>query len=144
MYNNPILYTDPSGNIPTVRVAAEMAHDIYHVTDENYGKQLLGGWKLFAIKTNEESLRIGVYYRTNDEGISEFALVNKGSSTRGDWVNNFQQPLGYSDDMKDSIAFAVAFVKGFYEYEVTMRKVDQHIANHQMGAVKKALEEAGY
>jgi hypothetical protein len=77
--------------------------------------------------------------------------------------------------MKDSIAFAVAFVEEFYDYEVTMighskgggeptvgtliylprqhaikwwyhdlRKVDQHIANHQMGAVKKALEEAGY
>ena len=120
--NNPVNFVDPWGLAPTVMEAAYMAEHIYNASDRDRGADLgdnFGGWKLEKIKTNDEGLKIGVYSRTID-GKTEYALVNKGSTTRSDWINNFQQPIGLSTDMKDSIQYAKDFVAEKFGYEVTM------------------------
>ncbi|MBJ6361856.1 RHS repeat-associated core domain-containing protein, partial [Paenibacillus sp. GCM10012307] len=120
VHNNPLIHTDPSGNIPTPMEAAYMAQHIYSASTKDYYVGVTGGWKLQNIINNSEGLKIGVYYRTDGKGVIEYAFVNKGSSTGGDWINNAQQPFGYSTDMIDSIAEAVAFVKKYGKNEITM------------------------
>ncbi|MDQ6422391.1 hypothetical protein RB620_23450 [Paenibacillus sp. LHD-117] len=106
MQNNPLLFVDPSGNIPSPLEAAYLAQAIYSVTGDDLGNQTVeGGWILIDIHTNDEGLKIGVYSRFQ-YGVIEYTLVNKGTSTNGDSVNNLQQPVGFSTDMKDSIEFA--------------------------------------
>ena len=114
--NNPVNRVDPTGLIPTASEAADMADHIY-----NSGKPLSGGWFQKSVIYGSEGLVMGVYMRYNSDyyqGI-EYALVNKGSSTWGDWVNNFQQPFGYSTDMKESIENAKKFVESHWDDEVT-------------------------
>jgi RHS repeat-associated protein len=98
--NNPLRYIDPSGFIPTPLEAAKMADHIYYATNRSKGVELLGGWVLEDIKTNKESLKIGIYYRDKADGTREYALVNKGTtpSSISDWINNIQQPVGFSTD----------------------------------------------
>ena len=94
--NNPVNKTDPTGLIPTASEAADMADNIY-----DSSKPLSGGWFQSYIIYGSEGLVIGVYMRYNDnyyQGV-EYALVNKGSSTTSDWINNLQQPFGLSTDM---------------------------------------------
>lgn len=72
------------------------------------------------IYTNKEGLKIGIYSRNTSNGLLEYALVNKGTTTGGDWINNLQQPMGMSTDMVDLIKYAVSFVNNKTGYEVTM------------------------
>lgn len=118
--NNPLIYVDPSGNMPTAMEAARMAQHIYSATDMDYNKSLYGGWQLIDIIPNDEGLKMGVYSRVKKDGYTEYALVNKGTDTGGDWVNNIQQPIGYSDDMRDSIAESTKFVNDHMSNEITM------------------------
>ena len=120
--NNPVMFVDPLGLIPTAKEAALMAEHIRNATKDEYNESLgedFGGWQLQNIITNDEGLKMGVYSRTIN-GETEYSLVNKGTTTFGDWVNNFQQPIGFSTDMKDSISKATAFVENHLENEVTM------------------------
>jgi RHS repeat-associated protein len=119
--NNPLRFTDPSGHKPTVMEAAIMAQHIYGATEEDVINQKhLGDWTIIDILINEEGLKIGVYSKVKTDGSTEFALVNKGSSTGGDWINNLQQPFGKSDDMKDSISESRYFVANHKDSEITM------------------------
>ena len=83
------------------------------------------GWRLIDTWFGSEGLVIGIYVRGDGKyssytGPREYAFVNKGSSTWGDWVNNFQQPLGFSTDMQESIASAKYFDNGNWgNYEIT-------------------------
>ncbi|MNO32897.1 tRNA(Glu)-specific nuclease WapA precursor [compost metagenome] len=120
VHNNPLRYTDFSGHIPTPIEAAVMAGNIYDATSNDYGNKLSGGWALENILTNDEGLKIGVYLRVKEDGTTEYSLVNKGTSTKGDWGNNFQQPFGFSDDMEDSISESTNFVKTHKDNEITM------------------------
>ncbi|MBD0379576.1 DUF6531 domain-containing protein [Paenibacillus sedimenti] len=122
VWNNPLRYIDPSGYIPTVREAAVMAQNIYGATEKDATdkKIVVGGWTIIDILRNGEGLKIGVYSSVKADGTTEYALVNKGSSTKGDWVNNIQQPYGYSDDMKDSISKSSYFVANNKDSEITM------------------------
>ncbi|MNW39516.1 tRNA3(Ser)-specific nuclease WapA precursor [compost metagenome] len=95
VYNNPLRYLDPSGHIPTAMEAALMAQHIYGATKTDYFKSLSGGWELNDIMTNDEGLKMGVYSRLKDDGTTEYSLVNKGTTSWGDWGNNFQQPVGF-------------------------------------------------
>ncbi|MNP06257.1 hypothetical protein D3C76_982320 [compost metagenome] len=63
---------------------------------------------------------MGVYSRFKDDGTTEYSLVNKGTTTAGDWGNNFQQPLGFSTDMEDSIKKSTTFVNAHKDNEITM------------------------
>jgi hypothetical protein len=114
--NNPVNKTDPTGLIPTASEAADMADNIY-----DSSKPLSGGWFQSYIIYGSEGLVIGVYMRYNDnyyQGV-EYALVNKGSSTTSDWINNLQQPFGLSTDMWESIEYAKDFVENHWDDEVT-------------------------
>ncbi len=123
---NPISLIDPFGLIaergePSVLEAAYMAKHIYTATEdtlEDEPEDYMGGWKLIEIIGNSEGLKIGVYARGTGDDIS-YTLVNKGTTTAGDWVNNFQQLFGLSDDMKDSIAQAKEFVKNHPDANIT-------------------------
>ena len=69
--------------------------------------------------TNSESLKIGIYSKTVN-GVVSYAFVNKGSSMEwSDWINNLQQPLGWSTDMEDSIKYAEDFVGKYAESTIT-------------------------
>jgi len=122
VHNNPLMYIDPSGYIPTPLEAAYMAQHVHDaINDEINKKYLLGGWLLVDIIKNKEGMKIGVYRRgSKSNGITEYALVNKGTTTGGDWINNLQQPMGMSTDMVDSINYAVEFVNDKKGYEFTM------------------------
>ncbi|KPU42117.1 tRNA(Glu)-specific nuclease WapA precursor [Oxobacter pfennigii] len=120
-YNNPINFFDPSGHIPTPIEAAFMAENIY--TAEK-GKEyiLSGGWKFEDIITDGDNMKMGVYSRVKDDGTTEYALVNKGTTPTNvsDWKNNFQQLFGLSADMKVSIKKSNEFVDNHSGYEITM------------------------
>ena len=130
---NPVSNIDPfglestRGVRPTALEAAYMAKHIYDANSDMYHDDLnkgdyqgINGWKLKYIKTNEQGLKLGVYYYVDQAGIISYALVSAGSSTDifddfdgvwDDWINNnFTQPFGYSLDMKDSIAYAKEYV----------------------------------
>jgi hypothetical protein len=114
------MYIDPSGYIPTPMEAAIMASHIYDATSEDKDKPLLGGWKLNKIIPGSEGLKMGVYSRVKADGTTEYALVNKGTNSWGDVINDVQQPPGYSDDMKDSIKESSYFVANHKYSEITM------------------------
>ena len=119
--NNPLKFVDPSGYIPTPLEAAYMAQAIYTVTyEDKEGPALQGGWILKEIHETPEGLKIGIYSRAKSNGVPEYVLVNKGTSTNGDWADNLKQLFDGSTDMKDSRIFAKEFVKKYAGYEVTM------------------------
>ncbi len=83
-----------------------MAADIYKPS----GKNLSGGWAYQYTKSGGDNMRMGVYSRVKADGTTEYSLVNKGTTinSTNDWKNNGQQLFGSSNDMKASIANAVA------------------------------------
>ncbi|PPA86071.1 hypothetical protein C4A75_05575 [Brevibacillus laterosporus] len=123
VYNNPIRFDDPTGNIPTPSEAANMAEQIYNVNVKDVNNASVpGGWKLIDIKFGTESMKMGVYSRVKADGTIEYSLVNKGTTptSTSDWKNNGQQLFGSSTDMLDSIAAAKYFVKKQSRNEITM------------------------
>ena len=123
VWNNPLRYIDPSGYKPTLMEAAKMAQNVYAATKNDYYREVINGWKLTDIITNEGKggLKIGVYSKARVDGSIEYALVNKGSDANlSDWKNNAQQPFGKSQDMKDSISKSEYFVANHKNAEITM------------------------
>ncbi len=128
-YNNPITFVDPTGLIPSLEDAAEMAdrsYNTYDMSSDGLESRKVGdGWVLIDVWEGSEGLVIHIYVRGDGElssyaGAKEYAFVNKGSSTWGDWCNNFQQPFGWSTDMSESIENAVFFSNGDWgDYEIT-------------------------
>ena len=106
---------------PTELEAAYMAHHIYTADDSSIGKELsdeFGGWKLESIAYNLKGLKIGVYYRTIN-GVTSYAVVNRGSDTGRDWLNNLAQPFGLSLAMRKSINYANEFVTNHPDAHIT-------------------------
>ena len=123
------MFVDPTGLIPSLEDAAEMAsrsYNTYDMTRSGLESRKLGdGWRLIDEWKGSEGLVIHIYVRGDGEhssytGPKEYAFVNKGSSTWGDWVNNIQQPFGRSTDMSESIANVKYFSNGDWgDYEIT-------------------------
>ncbi|WP_154665896.1 RHS repeat domain-containing protein [Paenibacillus pinihumi] len=124
--NNPLIYVDSSGHIPTVMEAAKMAQHIYDPSNKEF--KLSGGWKYVTMyESTDKSLRVGIYSRAKSDGLVEYSLVNRGTSSWGtlsdpsdEAVNNLQQPFGASKNMQDSISYASKFVENYSLHEVTM------------------------
>ena len=89
---------------------------------ESIGKSL-GGWS-FADEyeySNETGLEIGVFYKrvgekdcyvlVNCASMLDITSIDKVVETVNDFRNNFAQPFGNSEDMKDSIEYAIKFVE---------------------------------
>lgn len=79
-------------------------------------RKLGDGWVLIDKVDGSEGLVMHIYARghgpeSSYNGPKEYVIVNKGTSSRGDWINNAQQIIGFSTDMHESIAKAKAFVE---------------------------------
>ena len=88
--NNPVMFVDPTGLIPSLEDAAEMAsrsYNTYDMTRSGLESRKLGdGWRLIDEWKGSEGLVIHIYVRGDGEhssytGPKEYAFVNKGSST---------------------------------------------------------------
>ncbi|MCY6958028.1 hypothetical protein [Clostridium brassicae] len=114
---------------PTVREAAYMATDVYkNIKDGPVPKdkqdKLINGWTRIYMKASQESLVIGVYQRKKGNGMIEYAVVNKGTSSwslfpDGDGDDNLLQLFGESHDMKNSINFAINFINNHPDESIT-------------------------
>lgn len=107
-YNNPLLLTDHLGDKPpTAREAAAMSA---HVYGNKSDKILKGGWKIsnrdFGIQKNsEDGLKSQVYERTK-RGATEYVYATAGTEDGTDWKHNGIQPLGISNQYKQSMTNA--------------------------------------
>ena len=121
---NPVSNVDPFGleaqRGPTVLEAAYMADHIYKIFDKEK-PELIGGWSFRYLLVDDFGFRMGVYVRVIDEstGELEYTIVNKGTSTLGDWEDNLLQPFGESEDMWGSISIARNFVRNHPNSHIT-------------------------
>jgi hypothetical protein len=106
--NNPIWNTDVLGDKPTPKQAAAMAA---HVYGDKSDKILKGGWKVskkdFGIEKNnsENGLHSQVYERAIS-GKTEYVYATAGSEDGTDAAQDALQPLGLSDQYKQSMSNA--------------------------------------
>jgi hypothetical protein len=104
--NNPIWNTDVLGDKPTPKQAAAMSA---HVYGDKSDKILKGGWKVsskdFGIEKNnsENGLKSQVYEKTNWRGKTEYVYATAGTEDGTDAKQNALQPLGLSDQYKQSM-----------------------------------------
>ncbi len=116
--NNPIVASDPSGLIPKPGEAAVMANQIYQNGHE--GDNLIGGWNFNSLLDSVGTgMKMGVYSRANENKSIEYALVSKGTSTRDDWKNNFEQVLWKSPDLEAAIKESGNFADQHLGNEIT-------------------------
>ncbi len=106
---------------PSALEAAYMARHIYGATKNNYRIDLgaeFGGWKLQKILIDDNGFKMGVYYKTVN-GHTGYAIVNAGTTTWNDCVDDVAQPFGLSSDMKRSISLSKEFCINYPSAEVT-------------------------
>ena len=95
---NPVNYVDPTGMIPDSLEAAQMAEHVYE------GKGVLsGGWTCNRIYSQRESgketgYKYGIYQRTGEDGVTEYALVFAGTDDTKDSALDYSQYMGNMDD----------------------------------------------
>lgn len=129
--NNPIMFMDPTGLIPTKEAAAAMADHIYDWDwDDDRADRTVAGWRLIDVWRGGTSMKMGIYIP--DDGRdwkdpSEYALVFRGSTTSLDletaavWINNILAGTGgLSVDMWAAINKSKEFVDSHSNYEITM------------------------
>jgi hypothetical protein len=108
--NNPIWNTDVLGDKPTPKQAAAMAA---HVYGDKSDKILKGGWKVsgkdFGINKDnpDNGLKSQVYERTK-RGKTEYVYATAGTEDMTDAKQDALQPLGLSDQYKQSMSNASA------------------------------------
>ena len=121
--NNPLIFIDKDGKIPTAVEGAVMAKHIY---DGKIGDKLIGGWHLDRIYTDKDNLayRAGLYSRTVD-GVTEYTMANAGTyfenskRGRGSISEDLEQPFGGSENMGASIKDAKEVSKELGDAELT-------------------------
>jgi RHS repeat-associated protein len=139
--NDPVNKLDPDGKIPTWQEAGAMANDIYDPGNRSsifVPNSNLNGWNLDKVISGGDNMRMGVYSKTVN-GKLEYALVNKGTQTFGDWVNNFEQPGGISDDAIAAIELSHQFMLEHPGVEVTAIGHSKGGAEAQLVAVKNNI-----
>lgn len=110
---------------PTSEEAAEMAQHVYFKNyDDVEGSVLPGGWTLTDhYSPSGTSLQIGVYSRTWSDGQTEYALVYRGSRLPNehleDWMDNWDECMGDSNDVKNGITYADYFVSNHPDAHIT-------------------------
>ncbi|MCL1990257.1 MAG: RHS repeat-associated core domain-containing protein, partial [Defluviitaleaceae bacterium] len=134
-WNDPLNLVDLDGLMPSSYDAARMADYIYDrngtMTAEEEYRSVVNGWELTYIHRNTNNwftrnlsvrgLVMGVFRYTHDDGMIEYALVNQGTNTWYNWIDNVRQGIGgQSLDTRDSVRFARQFVEARPGIEVTM------------------------
>lgn len=115
---------DPSGMIPTVMEAAEMADHIYNYDQyDDRRSRTIAGWRLIDVWNGREGMKMGIYIRDNDDwqNPTEYVIAFKGTTwyDLGDWQNNAEQLLTpKSADMWDAINYSKGFVES-HSQEIT-------------------------
>jgi hypothetical protein len=99
------------------RMELDFRTELLHV---NFEGELSGGWTFNYVITGGDNMVMGVYSRVKVDESTEYALVNKGTDSWSDAVNDAQQPFGKSDDMKASISNSEYFVANQKDNEITM------------------------
>lgn len=96
---------------PTTEEAAIMAADVYSVKEGN--GPLSGGWQIEGKPYIKGGLEMAVYSRIRIDGKKEYVMANAGTTPTSvsDWVNNVEQILGASEDVKNSLQYVDDFVK---------------------------------
>jgi len=116
--NNPLIFIDPTGQIPTATEGAQMSQHVY----EGSVGESVGGWTMTALYTDIDNpgFRAGLYSRTAD-GVTEYAMANAGTefTSAEDWSENFEQPFGGSEHMKLSISKAKEISQQLGSSEIT-------------------------
>lgn len=99
---NPVMFLDLDGCMPTAYEGACIAENIY---DGKIGDVVEGGWKLHEIYTNDDSksFKAGLYIRTDDKGVKEYALAFAGTFNKEGVYEDGLQYYGKSKDMKYAI-----------------------------------------
>jgi hypothetical protein len=129
--NNPVWRSDFLLDTPTVKEAAFIADHVYGAQDS----KLLNNWKRVDIKIpgvtyhdEKSGYDAGLYQRTID-GKSEYVFATQGTDpiSWSDWKNNFQQPVGMSEQYKINAANANALQKHFGE------NTDLTFVGHSLG-----------
>jgi len=119
--NNPVMFIDPWGLIPSELDGALMLENLPNVTTQylyetSYEKRdVIGyGWRLYNILATHANnkARVGVYSRPDpyNPGKTEFTIAFSGTQNANDWDNNGLQLVGLSPDMIKSIDLAIDFV----------------------------------
>ena len=130
--NNPVTFVDRTGLAPTAAQAAAMADHIYKdfsnlMRADGKTARTVEDWRLIDVWFGNESCKMGIYIPNGDDWTnpSEYALVFRGSiiewsmETIDVWKNNILQAVtGWSQDMKDAIAFGKGFVNS-HSQEIT-------------------------
>jgi hypothetical protein len=121
------MYIDPTGLAPTIVEAALMANHIYGDYDMGAGgfyDRSIGDWRLIEVRLGSESMKMGIYIKTDDthdwKNPLEYALVFKGTDNFQNWINNAEAYLSSkSKDVWDAMDAGLDFVRGHANYEIT-------------------------
>ena len=91
--NNPVIYVDPDGKMPTDREAAILSQHVYDGKTE-----LEGGWSLYGERQQmKNGLTFGIYCRETSKGDMEYVLAFGGSSEYRDYGTDIKQAMGLPD-----------------------------------------------
>ena len=117
--NNPVMFVDRNGLMPSIEEAALMSEHIYHhnKNDERVHREVGGtGWRLIDV-WEDSGCKMGIYIRGDEyssySGPVEYTVAFKGTDRAGDWVDNLLQPCGKSDAMTAAINMSYGFTAEF-------------------------------
>lgn len=125
---------------PTPEEAAEMAADVYGTVLTLGGdKTLAGGWKLAEEPYVKGGLEINVYERKRIDGTIEYVIANAGTefTSLSDWKNNFQQIIGKSYDVKNSLKYVESIIRKHPKNHITC-------VGHSKGGAEAAINAVKY
>ncbi len=130
--NNPVIFVDPLGLIPTAKEAAYISGHIYNFDKDSTNEERIVkdddgasiGWVLADSYVGREGMKVGIYIREGEDvnNPSEYVIAFKGTTITNlsNWKNNAEQLLSSkSADMWDAINFGVNFVDSYSNYEIT-------------------------
>ena len=115
--NNPIKFLDDQGEEPTAYEAAIMAKHVYG--DE---VELVGDWKKCTEQdiafNSKNGLKSALYERTRN-GITEYAYVTAGTQDITDFIEDFLQLDGNSNQYRESVLNALSLNEKYSKSELT-------------------------
>ncbi len=131
---NPVKLIDPDGQKPTPAEAARIAAHVYGDKSDDI---LTGGWRVsqkdWGIPYVDPitGLKSQVYERVVD-GVTEYVYATAGTENAKDWGENLKQPLGLSDQYKQSVEYAE-------QLSAALPNDELNFVGHSLGGGEAAL-----